>query len=174
MKQLSSVIQEMDRTADTQRDYARTKSILRGKIEAKYFDVFLCYNTSDLLQVKKIGEQLKEHGILPWLDEWELQPGLPWQPILEQQIDQIKSAAVFVGENGSGPWQDMEIYALLRKFVNRRQIYPVIPVILSDCSHVPKLPTFLESMKWVDFRLEDPDPLESLIWGITGERDMEV
>jgi hypothetical protein len=25
-------------------------------------------------------------------------------------------------------------------------------------------------MTWVDFRKRDPDPMEQLIWGITGER----
>jgi hypothetical protein len=25
-------------------------------------------------------------------------------------------------------------------------------------------------MTWVDFRKEDPDPLEQLVWGITGQR----
>jgi hypothetical protein len=35
----------------------------------------------------------------------------------------------------------------------------------------PQLPIFLEGMTWVDFRKEDPNPMERLIWGITGERD---
>jgi TIR domain len=63
--------------------------------------------------VQKIGERLQEEEILPWLDVWELRPGMPWQPALEEQINSIKSAAVFVGKSGRGPWQDMEIYALL-------------------------------------------------------------
>ena len=53
-----------------------------------------------------------------------------------------------------------------------RPACPVIPVILSDCENAPQLPPFLESMTWVDFRKQDPDPLESLIWGITGERGL--
>jgi nucleotide-binding universal stress UspA family protein len=77
------------------------------------FDVFLCHNGQDKPEVKKIAETLKQQGLTPWLDEWELQPGLPWQRELEKQIQNIKSAAVFVGGSGIGPWQQMEIEAAL-------------------------------------------------------------
>ena len=130
--------------------------------------MFLCHNSQDKAEVKKLGEQLKSNGILPWLDEWELRPGLPWQRLLEEQISKIKTAAVFVGPNGVGPWQRNELDAFLRAFVDRG--CPVIPVLLPTVSNVPELPIFLQSMTWVDFRKQDPDPLERLIWGITGER----
>lgn len=166
---LSIHILEMDRAADNQREIEAAKSTLQGKKETKDFDVFLCHHSVDKPVVKKIGEQLKERGILPWLDEWELRPGLPWQRLLEEQIKYIKTVAVFVGKNGTGPWQDMELYAFLRQFVKRG--CPVIPVILPDCENTPELPIFLEGMTWVDFRKQNPDPLEQLIWGITGEQE---
>lgn len=143
--------------------------LLKEKSEAGTFDVFLCHNNKDKPAVKKIGEQLKERGILPWLDEWELRPGFPWQRLLEEQIEQIKSAAVFVGKDGIGPWQWQEMDAFLREFANRG--CPVIPVLLEDASSEPKLPLFLRGITWVDFRKPDPNPLKQLIWGITGERD---
>ena len=166
---LPSAIPEMARTADAGREREPAASILQGKIETSDFDVFLCYNSEDKLAVKEIGERLRERGILPWLDEWELQPGLPWQRLLEQQIGQIKSAAVFVGKGGIGPWQRQELDAFLREFAHRR--CPVIPVLLPDAPTEPKLPIFLRGMTWVDFRKDDPEPMEQLIWGITGERD---
>ncbi|MGZ3623588.1 MAG: TIR domain-containing protein [Ktedonobacteraceae bacterium] len=159
---------EMDRAADTQRDQGAAKSTLQGKIETNDFDVFLCHNNKDKPEVKRIGERLREMGMYPWLDEWELQPGIPWQRSLEQQITQIKSAAVFVGKEGIGPWQQEELEAFLNEFVNRR--CPVIPVLLPDAPKVPQLPVFLKSRTWVDFRNWDPDPLKQLVWGITGER----
>jgi hypothetical protein len=116
----------------------------------------------------QIGERLKARGILPWLDEWELQPGLPWQRLLETQIESIKSAAVFIGSSGFGPWQNLELEAFLRQFVKRG--LPVIPVLLTECQQVPNLPPFLDGMTWVDFRESDPDPLDQFIWGITGQR----
>jgi hypothetical protein len=160
----------MDQVADTQREREAAQSTVQGKIVTRDFDVFLCYNREDKPIVKQIGEQLKDQGILPWLDEWELRPGLPWQQLLEEQIKQIKSTAVFVGKNGIGPWQEQELAAFLRAFVKRG--CPVIPVLLQEAPKKPVLPLFLESMTWVDFRLRDPDPLQQLLWGITGRRDI--
>jgi GTPase SAR1 family protein len=164
----ASIITEMDQTADLQRNLDTATSSLQGKIATNDYDVFLCHNTADKPAVKIIGEQLKELGILPWLDEWELRPGLPWQRALEAQIENIKAAAVFIGKNDIGPWQDQEIAAFLRQFVRRE--CPVIPVLLLDCDQKPKLPIFLDGMMWVDFRESDPDPMRQLLWGITGEK----
>lgn len=161
-------ISEMDRAADAKRARNTAAMIIKGKREAKDYDVFLCHNNKDKDAVKKIGEQLKEQGILPWLDEWELRPGFSWQHALEEQIETIKAAAVFVGSDGFGPWQEMEQKAFLSEFMRRK--CPVIPVILPDCYIVPKLPVFLSGMTWVDFRKSAPDPLKRLIWGITDER----
>jgi hypothetical protein len=164
----SSLISDMDRAADQQRDRETALSQVDGKIATNDFDVFLCHKGEDKSAVKAIGQKLKERGILPWLDEWELRPGLPWQVALERQIKHIKSVAVFVGKNGRGPWQNMELNAFLRQFVRRD--CSVIPVILPDGEQNPDIPTFLEGMTWVDFRVNDPDPMERLIWGITGKR----
>ena len=132
------------------------------------FDVFLCHNWDDKPAVKRIAQRLKEAGIHPWLDEEQLPPGQPWQRLLEQQIGRIKSAAVFVGAAGMGPWQEEEIDALLRVFKKRKA--PVIPVLLPDAPSQPDLPLFLGARTWVDFRRPDPDPLKQLLWGITGQR----
>jgi hypothetical protein len=155
---------ELERLAQEQRaaqEIARKRSL--GE-----FDVFLCHNWADKPAVKKIAQRLIAAGVMPWLDEWELPPGRPWQPLLEQQIANIRSAAVFVGSAGIGPWQEQEINGFLRQFVRRSN--PVIPVLLDNAPDQPALPLFLEAMTWVDFRLSDPDPLERLIWGITGAR----
>ena len=159
---------EMDHAADRQRERSASASMLQGKIATDDFDVFLCHHPVDKPAVKQIGERLKDRGILPWLDEWELRPGLPWQRLLEGQIEQIKTAAVFVGKEGIGPWQRQELDAFLREFVDKG--CPVIPVLLPDAPKEPDLPIFLRGITWVDFRTQDPDPLEQLIWGVTGRR----
>lgn len=130
------------------------------------FDVFLCHNSKDKSEVKQIGQQLKQQGVKPWLDEWEFRPGFPWQRELEKQIGHIKSAAVFVGSSGFGPWQEHELDAFLREFVKRQ--CPVIPVLLPTAPQQPILPIFLSSYMWVDFRQQQPEPMGQLIWGITG------
>jgi TIR domain/CHAT domain len=141
---------------------------LRRKRAGEEFDVFLCHNGSDKPRVRQLARELEAKGILPWLDERELPPGQPWQPLLERQIASIRAAAVFVGAAGVGPWQEQEMYGFLRAFVERK--IPVIPVLLQDAAEQPELPMFLRGMTWVDFRVQEPDPLSRLIWGITGRK----
>jgi hypothetical protein len=133
----------------------------------KKFDVFLCYNSEDKAAVKKIAQQLKARSVVPWFDEWELRPGLPWLREIEKQIEEIKTAAVFVGQAGIGPWQQMEVEAFLREFVSLGN--PVIPVLLKEAPDKPNLPVFLRGMQWVDFHKTEPEPMGQLIWGITGK-----
>ncbi|MEL7475581.1 MAG: TIR domain-containing protein, partial [Cyanobacteria bacterium J06555_12] len=132
------------------------------------FDVFLCHNSEDKDAVIEIADQLEASGLRPWLDEWELRPGMSWQLALEQQIEQIATAAVFVGESGLGPWQKQEIYAFLNEFIRRN--CPVIPVILANAPKRPELPIFLKNNTWVDFRRQRPDPMQRLTWGVTGKK----
>ena len=133
------------------------------------YDVFLSYNSKDKVEVKKIADALKAQGIAPWLDEWELPPGRPAQRRLEAEITKSKSAAIFIGKEGMGPWQHMELDAFIHQFIDRD--CSVIPVILSDAPPgKPQLSPFLGIMTWVDFREQEPDPMKQLIWGITNKK----
>ena len=132
------------------------------------FEVFMCHNSEDKDPVRQMNQQLQKSGVRTWLDEEQLPPGRLWQESLEEQIEHIKTAAVFVGKSGIGPWQNMEIRTFLQEFVRRK--CPVIPVILPDCTNVPALPLFLKQLTWVDFRKSTPDPFKNLLWGITGKR----
>jgi len=149
-----------DASEQNQRQLAET--MRRDKAAAGYFDVFLCHNSVDKAAVWQIRAQLKARSILPW----ESRPGLPWQRLLEAQIEQIKSVAVFAGQGNKVPWQNQELDAFLREFVELG--CPVIPVLLPQASCQPELPLFLKGIAWIDFRQPDPDPLAQLIWGITG------
>ncbi len=164
-----SLVVTMNEAANKQRDRITAQLSLQGKIATNDFDVFLCHNGQDKAAVKKIATQLKEHGILPWLDEWQLRPGMPWQQALEQQIEHIKAAAVFVGSDGFGPWQRQEMAAFLNEFIQRG--CPVIPILLEGAPIEPQLPLFLKNMTWVDFRKHEPEPMKQLLWGITGEQE---
>jgi GTPase SAR1 family protein len=162
-----AVAREMDASADAARGIAAASSVILGKEETTDFDVFLCHNGEDKPAVRWTARRLREHGILPWLDEAELIPGRPWQEELEQQIGQIRAAAVFVGPSGIGPWQNQELRAFLREFIERG--CPVIPVLLPE-AEMPSLPVFLRGMTWVDLRAQDEAGIERLIWGITGRK----
>jgi WD40 repeat protein len=163
-----AAVAEMNRSADERRDLNVATTRLKGKIETGDYDVFLCYNASDKSAVVAIAERLKERGILPWLDVWELQPGMRWQPELRRRIKTMRSAALFLGPRGPGPWQQLEVEAMLDQIGKRSR--PIIPVVLEGRRGRPRLPGFLNLLHMVDMRVPDPDPFEQLIWGITGER----
>jgi hypothetical protein len=140
--------------------------------KTEIFDVFLCHNSEDKPAVREIARKLSRENIKPWLDEEQIRPGTSWQTALELQIESIKSAAVFVGDRGVGPWQRPEIQAFLNQFVKRE--CAVIPVVLDSVKTTPKLPLMLENLEWVDFRVTASQPLQRLIWGITGEKPSEL
>ena len=150
------------------------KDVLEMDLSAYYknntnvFDVFLCHNSADKLQIREISKQLKNNNITVWFDEEQIKPGALWQVELEKNLASIKSALVFVGKNDLGPWQNMEVRVLLSEFVNRG--CPVIPVILENCKNVPELPLFLKQMMWVDMRKTDINPILQMKWGITDKR----
>ena len=77
---------------------------------------------------------------------------------------------MFIGGGGVGPYQDLEARRLLMQYAQRG--LPVIPVILESCKEEPKIPGFLETITWVDFR-NNTNPFERLIWGITGRKDKD-
>ena len=133
------------------------------------FDVFLSHNSRDKPAVEKIADLLRGRGLSVWLDKDELRPGLPWQKGLEEGVRASRSVAVFVGEDGLGPWQEPEMEAFLTRA--RREEIPVIPVLLPNCPDSPDLTLFLEAMTWVDLRegLTEED-LSRLVWGITGTK----
>ncbi|MBI3267398.1 MAG: SUMF1/EgtB/PvdO family nonheme iron enzyme [Planctomycetes bacterium] len=132
------------------------------------FDVFLCHNSRDKPAVLRIATALRERGLRPWLDAWEMRGGDSFLDVLERQIKRIDSAAVFVGENGRGPWQEEEIKALLL-LIKKRAGGRIIPVVLSG-EGKPRLPLWLQGNHWVDFRKEQPDPVGELLFAITGKR----
>lgn len=131
------------------------------------YDSFFCHNSNDKPAVRRIARQLLQRGIRVWFDEWAIPPGVIWQDVLEQQIEEINSAVVFVGKSGIGPWQNYEIKALLDRFQDRG--CRIIPAILPDAVNTPELPLFLKNHHYLDFRKSEPDPLTNLIWGITDE-----
>jgi GUN4-like/TIR domain len=134
------------------------------------FDVFLCHNSKEKPEVEQIREQLKARQIYAFLDKYDFEPFRPWQKQLEEIIPRIKSAAVFLGPSGVGSWEDMEMREFLLEFVERDLRMGL--VILPGCPDklVQEVPRWLNKFHRVDFRQTTPDPMDQLIWGITGNR----
>ncbi len=132
-------------------------------------DVFLSYNSEDKPVVRELKRLLAAKGRTVWFDEDELQPGIPWQELLEIGIRSSRSVVVVIGKDGLGPWENEEMRAALMLAVDNKR--PVIPVLMPGAQTKPKLPMFLVTRTWVDLRtgLND-DGVRRLVWGITGAK----
>ena len=157
----------MDASADAGREIAAASAVLLGKEEVAEFDVFLCHNWKDKPAVREIARKLRERGLRPWLDERQLRPGFAWQAGLEDIIEGIPAAAVIVGDQ-LGPWQEQELAAFMRQSVKRRCV--VVPVLLPGAKPRSRS-VFLDGLTWVDLNVTEPDPIDQLVWGISGENE---
>ena len=108
------------------------------------FTVFLSHNSADKAAVEVIGRILHEKGIRPWLDKWNLIPGEPWVPALEEALNACTAVAVFIGPSGRSPWQNKEMELALNRKAR------VVPVLLPNA--VPETrASFLSAYTWVQF-----------------------
>src|SRR6516225_4865956 len=130
------------------------------------YDVFLSYNSADHGLVEDIALKLRDEGLEPFLDRWNLAPGTLWRSKLEKTLGSCKAVAVCVGPGEMGSWQQREVDVALdlqSKSVN----FPVIPVLLPGCE--PPL-GFLRQLTWVDLRTQPLDQgIAILIKGVRGE-----
>ena len=163
----SSPIEQLSRQAVRNRDRQIGESMIEGKTSCGFHDVFLAYNSHDRERVKSIYHRLLDSGIRAWFDAVDLRPGTPWVSALPDILLKVKSAAVFVGSNGPGRWEKMEIDLLLKKFVESE--VRVIPVLLEGAINEPNWNAFLDMFHCVDFRTKNPDAFEQLVFGITGK-----
>ncbi|MEU7673589.1 toll/interleukin-1 receptor domain-containing protein [Micromonospora taraxaci] len=132
------------------------------------FDVFIGYNSHDRSEVLHIVDQLQHRGVRTWVDVRDLPPGRPFQDEIERILASCRSVALFVGADGSGPWERMEIKAAVSQYVKRG--LPIIPVMLDGTGPDPRLPIFLSEFRMVRFSpaVDVLHSIDELVWGITG------
>ena len=133
------------------------------------FDVFLSYNSKDGPEVRRIAEELKKVRLRPWVDYDCLVPGRRWIPELEEVIGDIPCAAVFIGPEGRGPWEEVEVEGMLIQMIERDAA--VMPVLLPGAPEDVRLPPFLKTLTRVnmrEWRTGDSEGLERLVSGILG------
>jgi hypothetical protein len=137
------------------------------------FAVFLSHSSADKPAVEELARRLAREGIQAWFDKWNLIPGAPWQPAIEQALAQSDTCAVFIGPGGLGPWQNEEMRAAIARHVGDcDKHFRVIPVLLPAAERPERssLPTFLTAATWVEFRdsLDDANAFHRLVCGVRG------
>ncbi|MCB9234800.1 MAG: TIR domain-containing protein [Bacteroidia bacterium] len=135
------------------------------------FDVFLSHSSKDKPLLRPLAVRLRDQeGLRCWYDEWNLQPGLPWQEALEKGLADSASVTVFIGPEKLGPWHNEELREAINRSVSQNDGFRVIPVLLPGADP-DTLPTFLKRRMWVDFRtgMDDDIAYKKLTAAIRGE-----
>jgi len=135
------------------------------------YDVFLSHNSQDRPAVDLLARRLMdEAGLQPFLDQWHLVPGEPWQEAIEEALEQSETVAVFVGPSGVSPWHNEEMRAGLDRAVRGRDDVRVIPVLLPGADP-DAVPSFLSRRTYIDFRpgLDDAAAFDRLVAGVLGQ-----
>lgn len=85
-----------------------------------HYHVFLSHNSRDKGSVEPLAVMLREKGLNPFLDKWNLVPGEPIEDALIEALENSDSAVIFVGPGGEGPWQSEEMRDILKRAVKRQ------------------------------------------------------
>jgi small GTP-binding protein len=167
-KEFSDEIHILNEEVDIIKSQAVGLTKTNAKLHVNEFDVFLAHNSRDKDSVLVINELLKKRGINAWVDIEQIPPGRWFIDILQEAIQKIKSAAIFIGIHGLGRWQEAELKTFISQCVENE--IPVIPVLLPGVQNIPEELVFLKQLKCVKFdnQLEDDKILDNLEWGITG------
>jgi len=107
---------------------SRLDTPVRDVADLDKYDVFLCYNAQDKPAIRKIDEALRSRGITPFLDERDMQPFVPFLDQIEDVVLKVNCVTVFVGPSGVGPWQDLEIKAILGERARRKIRTGLVPI----------------------------------------------
>jgi hypothetical protein len=121
------------------------------------FDVFVSHNSKDRSEVLKLVTKLKDLGINPWLDAWQLVAGEPWLPAIERALGECSVCAVVIGPHGLGNVHEDEMWVALQRSIESKRDgrrFRVIPILLPKCKRGDRtlLPTFLTANTWVEFQ----------------------
>ena len=149
-------------------------------MDAFRYHVFLSHSSTNKPAVEELAKRLVREGIEPWLDRWNLIPGVAWQRAVETALANCATCVVFVGPGGFGAWQNEEMREAIGRRVAKsrtaaadgQEPFRVIPVLLPGAERPERgrLPSFLAATTWVEFRtsLEDEQAFHRLVCGIRG------
>jgi len=125
------------------------------------FDVLLSYDKADLAEIRQLEQQLRSHGLNPWLDEAHLPLGASWDTEIEHALRSSGMVAICVADATLSSLQD-RVVTLARRYSK-----PIIPVVLARYRG-DSLPETIAALRGVDLRDTEARPVETLIRGITG------
>lgn len=143
--------QEALRSAAKMKDQSRANEIRSHLEELNMImgkQIFISYSHHDRGFVERLVNDLKAAGLSVWWDELEIKVG---HSIIKKVSEGIgKSAFLAVALSPKSVKSDFvqhELESALIRQLSGKKIR-VLPLLISDC----KIPTFLQVLKWADFR----------------------
>jgi hypothetical protein len=115
--------------------------------------VFLCHASEDADLVGKINLDLRQRGILTWLDKQDLLPGDNWQYRIEESIKSSDYVLVFLSAKSirkRGTFQREIKYALDQSMERPSCDAYIIPVLLESCEPPGEFRNIHWSFAWED------------------------
>jgi len=123
---------------------------------------FISHASDDKTFARSLAVDLKEIGLNPWLDEWEVLVG---DSIIQKMSSGLENASFLVlilsKTSIKSKWVENEWQAKYWDEIKGKRVY-VLPVLLEPC----KIPALLKHKKYADFTKDYNDGLESLIFAI--------
>ena len=110
------------------------------------WDIFLSHSIHDLRRVKRLAQNLKEHNLRVWLDDWEISPGGHISTLVEEGLKHSHKLVLCLSKTAvNSDWVHRKLAAILFKDpLNREGRY--IPVLLEDC----QIPDSLQPFSHID------------------------
>lgn len=136
-------------------------------VEKSSFDVFLAYDSQHESQVIGIANKLRQRRLNPWLEAEQMRPGSWSQDVIQQAIQNVNCAAIFLGSEELPKWELIKLATLISGFVEVGR--PLIPVLLPGVDRIPEHLLFLNEIYCVRFTngIDDVKAIDKLYWGIT-------
>ena len=134
--------------------------------------VFLSYSHSDKKFVTKLAKDLRDRGVVPWFDEWEMSPGDSLSRRIQEGIEESSMFLVILSSTSlSSRWCQKELDAADMIEVKKGRKF-VIPVLYEEC----QLPPFIRAKMYADFSSDYDNGLKKLIKAlpITNYRELDV
>lgn len=135
---------------------AENFSALGFSIDEKLFKeinkikVFISYAKEDYKTAKRVYEDLKHFGAVPWLDREDLLPGQNWQTVIKNEIQDCSHFIALLSTNSISKkgYVQRELKIALKNIdlIPFNSVY-IIPARLDDCKPFEEI---LQNLQWVD------------------------
>jgi hypothetical protein len=133
------------------------------------FDIFLAHNSHDKPEIRAICHDLRRRGLRPWFDEEQIVAGQSFQKVIQLAVPVVRSAAVFLGPDGLGNWQEEEVELLLDtcKKADKPLFLALLPGLNEN--DIPPELSFLKIKHWVSFNDGRNKAMHEIESGVRGK-----